>query len=240
MPLFGPVQPGGEGGVFRTRILQHPHGQSQLIAAWRELYGKEVSGHLARRTGALTYVRKGWPLAQIAYLGRWKSSIIYQYSEEALQSIPVNREELRGAAPQKEKEPSQHKKDLEALKARVSEQLEKFYTGAKGLEELRAEVQSIKKAARPSGGLLPRNIQSSATRVVHANMNMSACSPPQSWRTRCGWQFYGSRAVFLGEEAAVTCAKCIGLTSTVAQSKEVEGSDRVAICDGGNKEALVA
>ena len=199
--------------------------KAQLIAAWRELYGGGVSGHSARRTGALTYVRKGWALPQIAYLGRWKSNVIYQYAEEALQSLPVNSPGTTKNSSGKGEDPSglRRKRDLDALKAHVDEQLEKVCSGTKGLEDLKAEVESIKRAAKP--GLLPRRIQSISTKVTHANMDMSVCSPPQAWRTRCGWSFYGAKAVFLGEEAAVTCAKCLSLLPEVTQCKEVEEGD---------------
>ena len=63
-----------------------PTTKAQLVGAWKELYGKGVSGHSARRSGALSYVQAGWAVAQVAYLGRWKSNVIYQYAEEALES----------------------------------------------------------------------------------------------------------------------------------------------------------
>ena len=47
-------------------------------------------GHSARRTGALRYIRHGWAIPQVAYLGRWKSAVIYEYVAEALESLPVN------------------------------------------------------------------------------------------------------------------------------------------------------
>ncbi|CAJ1436242.1 unnamed protein product [Effrenium voratum] len=65
--------------------------KSQVVASWSKLFGMKVSGHSARRTGALNYIRQGWTIAQVAYLGRWKSDVIYSYAEEALESIPVNR-----------------------------------------------------------------------------------------------------------------------------------------------------
>ncbi|CAJ1345374.1 unnamed protein product, partial [Effrenium voratum] len=64
--------------------------KSQVVASWSKFFGMKVSGHSARRTGALNYIRQGWTIAQVAYLGRWKSDVIYSYAEEALESIPVN------------------------------------------------------------------------------------------------------------------------------------------------------
>lgn len=32
----------------------------------------------------------GWAISQIAYLGRWKSNVVYAYAEEALELVAVN------------------------------------------------------------------------------------------------------------------------------------------------------
>ena len=64
--------------------------KAQIVADWQRLYGDKVSGHSARRSGALRYIRRGWAIPQVAYLGRWKSAVIYEYAAEALESLPVN------------------------------------------------------------------------------------------------------------------------------------------------------
>ena len=64
--------------------------KGQIVKAWSVAYGMKVTGHSARRTGALNYIRSGWTIPQVAYLGRWASSIIYSYAQEALESLPVN------------------------------------------------------------------------------------------------------------------------------------------------------
>eukprot|EP00435_Cladocopium_sp_Y103_P030997 s2922_g7.t2 len=64
--------------------------KGQIVNTWRWLFGPEVSGHSGRRTGALNYIRSGWSVAQVAHLGRWKSSAILSYAEEALEQMPAN------------------------------------------------------------------------------------------------------------------------------------------------------
>ena len=64
--------------------------KAQVVASWAKVFGMRVRGHSARRTGALTYIRQGWAIPQVAYLGRWKSIVIYRYAEEALETMPVN------------------------------------------------------------------------------------------------------------------------------------------------------
>ena len=64
--------------------------KKDLVDAWRSLYGADITGHSARRSGALQYIRKGWAVSQVGYLGRWKSNIILEYAQEALESMAVN------------------------------------------------------------------------------------------------------------------------------------------------------
>lgn len=61
-----------------------------VVKAWSSVLNYKVTGHSARRTGALRYVRMGWAISQIAYLGRWKSNVVYAYAEEALELVAVN------------------------------------------------------------------------------------------------------------------------------------------------------
>ena len=49
----------------------------------------ELTGHSARRSGAMWYARKGMPVHEMDLLGRWKSSAVFRYIEEALQEIPL-------------------------------------------------------------------------------------------------------------------------------------------------------
>ena len=48
-----------------------------------------MTGHSARRSGAVEYVRKGLPLQALSFLGRWKSGVVLNYAEEALQEVPI-------------------------------------------------------------------------------------------------------------------------------------------------------
>jgi hypothetical protein len=64
--------------------------KAQLVADWKELFGKNSTGHFTRRSGALQYIRGGWSVSQVAFLGRWKINVILEYAKEALQSIPLN------------------------------------------------------------------------------------------------------------------------------------------------------
>ena len=39
----------------------------------------------------MNYVRLGMPIQELAFLGRWKSSVVLSYAEDALQPEPANK-----------------------------------------------------------------------------------------------------------------------------------------------------
>ena len=63
--------------------------KSGNIKTWKAHLNKEVTGHSARRSGAMYYVRAGLPIQELAFLGRWKSNVVLTYAEEALQEKAV-------------------------------------------------------------------------------------------------------------------------------------------------------
>ena len=62
----------------------------KMVKSWMDNINEELTGHSARRSGAMWYARKGLPVHEIGLLGRWKSSAVFRYIEEALQEIPLN------------------------------------------------------------------------------------------------------------------------------------------------------
>ena len=73
-----------------------PATKAEVVTDWQTLFGSGITGHSARRSGALQYIRKGWSVPQVAYLGRWKSNIILQYAQEALESMALNNQQKFG------------------------------------------------------------------------------------------------------------------------------------------------
>ena len=69
-----------------------------MAAAWKDKLKADLTGHSARRSGAMMYVRAGLPLQEVAFLGRWKSSIMLVYTEDALEEVPANQWLLPGVA----------------------------------------------------------------------------------------------------------------------------------------------
>ncbi|CAJ1451520.1 unnamed protein product, partial [Effrenium voratum] len=123
--------------------------KSQVVASWSKLFGMKV-----------------------AYLGRWKSDVIYSYAEEALESMPVNRsaaEEVR----------TNLVVEIEALK------LDSVATKAR----LDKEVAAWQARLDEGQGNLPKLVKSVHSAVVHFNASWAACTPPATWRTLCGWYY---------------------------------------------------
>ena len=189
--------------------------KAMLVSSWQTVFKQKVTGHSARRTGALYYIREGWSIAQVAYLGRWKSSVILQYAEEALASVPANRaqenstqENNGGAALMNTVDTSRLEEwkealqeEIKAMKADMDGSKEEWEKKEKAWAELSKEVH----------GKLPAKVQSIRQQVVHKNLALSVASPPLGWRTACGWSFYGNNFVFVGNECEITCDKCKGL-----------------------------
>ena len=65
--------------------------KEKLVAAWSRAAGAKLRGHSARRSGAMFYVRAGLTIAEVTYLGRWHSDLVFQYGEEAWEGRPMNK-----------------------------------------------------------------------------------------------------------------------------------------------------
>ena len=205
--------------------------KSQLIAAWEDLFGKSTSGHSLRRSGALQYVRQGWSVAQVAYLGRWQSNVIYEYAKEALQEIPVNSSTnfavgwhddggaKRLLTPQPVPGTSEYSLpfSMEDRLLELEAELEKVKGDSKTAQE---ELKKQEQKASESNGLLPAVVLSTRSKTRHWNTRSVLCSPPFTWKTKCGW-LYGSSSFNFVDSGGVDCLKCI----SIAQSNEAMKGD---------------
>lgn len=221
---------GNEGAALSVSAEGTVATKAQLIADWRDLYGKEISGHSSRRTGALQYIRGGWSVSQVAFLGRWKSNVILEYAKEALQSIPLNADKrLFGMvegfqAPQEVQDTNvrptnQHQSNIE-LVGKLRAEIDSFMDGSKAKShELDRKVQALEAKFEGYTKFLPCLVKSTRTQVMHRNNKIFLCSPSFMWKTTCGWSYYNSDYEFSNEEVTkVTCQKCLAS----AQGKEEE------------------
>lgn len=62
---------GAPRGLLATSRNNEEVTKAELVKDWRNLFGKDIlTGHSPRRPGASHYIRKGWAVAQVGYLGK--------------------------------------------------------------------------------------------------------------------------------------------------------------------------
>lgn len=185
--------------------------KSQIVKAWSLAFAMKVTGHSARRTGALNYIRSGWTIPQVAYLGRWSSSIIYSYAQEALESLPVNSKSQPFGTPcqvafDENGRIAESKSFVESLELELAE----FKRDSKNTAKvLKKEIEDLSKNFGTARDGPPR-VQGLQSGLVHENNTPITSVPPAYWRTKCGWSFKYGNFCFVPAEKAVTCSKCLG------------------------------
>ena len=195
-----------------------PLRKAQLLEAWCEVFEMKATGHSARRSGALHYIREGWDIPQVGYLGRWKSAMILEYAKEALELTPAN----KASVPSSWTSGSSHMEvaDLVAKNESMENESKKKQVEGlkKNMETVRLDIETkmkeLEKECGTGEGCLPPLVQSLAGKVVHVNVALVASAPPVTWRTRCGWFFGKSNFCFIQSSADVTCLKCKAAQST--------------------------
>ena len=215
-----------------TDTLGNPATKAQVVGSWQYLFGPKVTGHSGRRSGALQYIRKGWSVAQVAFLGRWKSNVILEYAQEALQTMAVNVGDKfgQGETEDKIRKESEEFKILQTsvpecseLKIGVMNDLKKEIALLKSNRRkdrlvLRRSVNDLEKKMKENQKYLPPVVISQRLQVAHYNSRTLIVSSAPLWRTLCGWQYYHSNYVFADDMGTMaSCQKCLAL----AQGKEV-------------------
>ena len=197
--------------------------KKDLVDDWQLMFGQGVTGHSTRRSGALQAIRRGWTISQTAFLGRWKSNIIMEYAQEALQSMPVNvgnkfDKDAKLAPVADIDNPvarqSSMPKDvavLEGVYKSLKSELDNLKKdGKKTFAIMNKEIRDLKAKQKSEERFLPPYVKSTRHQVVHVNMKTLVFIQPHSWKTVCGWHFYHTNKYeFLnGTKELVTCSKC--------------------------------
>eukprot|EP00435_Cladocopium_sp_Y103_P009335 s5162_g2.t1 len=225
----------GSDGTISVDTEGRTAAKADLVKDWKHLFNIPVTGHSTRRTGALQYIRLGWSVPQVGFLGRWKSNVILSYAEEALESMAVNTPGKFGAPPEgPPKEPPGTLKELlvntkaskgkesgqEAIVAQIKADILALKKGTKVLnEEFQDSVALLKQKIETGHKYLPKFVTSMRYKVTHINHRVLLYAPAAHWRTICGWHYYNAGYHFEGDEGTpVTCTKCLG----IAQSKEAD------------------
>ena len=209
-------------GFLATTTRGKAASKHMVLKAWQELFGKEISGHSTRRSGALQYIRKGWSISQVAFLGRWRSNIILQYADEALQSIPVNASsnfnlEKKDSAVVRQASIPKDTVIQQEIVMELKEEIRRLKSGSLSVEEKLKKLQDKDTdSVKIDPSLLPCRVASLKSKITHQNVTLLLCTPPHTWRTLCGWHYNNAAYAFKPPEVEVTCQKCIN----IAQGKE--------------------
>ena len=226
---------GAPQGLLATSADNTEVTKAELVKSWNALFGPGITGHSPRRSGALQYIRRGWAVAQVGYLGRWKSSISLEYAQEALETMAVNVDkkfgindlikntdqvdaEIRQLAPSVHScMPSEPEVKLAMVKKLEAELSAFKENSADAKAKLTESIKGLNTKFEGSMKYLPRLVKSHRNQVIHLKTKALVYAPSHLWKTVCGWHYYNSTYEFVaGETSMVTCNKC----SLAAQCRE--------------------
>ena len=169
--------------------------QYSLVRSWAGKLEGSIAGHSARRSGAMMYARRNWHIQDISFLGRWRSSAVFRYVEQALEDVPVNNrappmqtnQEVRQSGEKvvvvREEPCLETTRKVDATEAKLLE------VNAR-LDEL--EKEKLHQADLPVGGsagVLWAISKGRSGKLRHVVKQASWNLPLQEWSTSCGWKF---------------------------------------------------
>ena len=221
---------------------------NMMVEAWKQLFGRGASGHSARRSGAMMYVRAGLPLQEIAFLGRWKSNVVLTYAEEALEEVPANARLLGAETRAQAVENSQTCRiggrtsttpmprtpvpgtpapgtPVLSTPARRSWSYEEEIPTAEYKEKEDAFTSKLLATDRSKELWVYSIRDNRSKRVLHRVEKAGWDVPLSKWRTTCGWTFASDKADAAFETRPnllrIRCKKCVEIND---KRDEVNGS----------------
>ena len=189
--------PNPEAKLFKPAKKNSQPGKAQMVKMWAKHVAETISGHSARRSGASYYTRCGMDVAGVMFLGRWKSSAVLRYIEDALQSMPANRKLLEKMA---EKDPFL-KEDLEIrTKGDMTGRAQVPNTTAQERQITKVEIKELlndmKEQCEPDELAKITEVEqlwavstSRSNRTAHVVVKAAWGLNLDSWSTACGWHF---------------------------------------------------
>ena len=177
-----------------------------MVTSWARALDGEMSGHSARRSGAMRYARQGMSVQSIQFLGRWRPSAVFRYIKEAMTEIPMNmpQQEQQGENAAKSPEKSQNRRALRPkASAKAKAQAHEEESHVNQTKQLISDGQEgpIYAISRSRGGWTKHIVGKAAWGI-----------PLDSWSTICGWNFARKNVkVELTQNPgknAIECKKC--------------------------------
>ena len=208
--------------LFSTRG-KPKRNRTHTSRCWAKELHKDLTGHSARRSGAMFYTRQGMDIQDISFLGRWRSSAVFRYMEEAMQERPMNNRLKTMAEDEAKFSVVNHAQSLERWTASLTENK----TVGPGTPAPATPGVNVVAPGTPAPGTPapikipedPEDLQLWATswtrtkrKVTHLVTKASWQTDLNEWSTACGWHF-PQRAVKvslskLPPNNAHRCLKC--------------------------------
>ena len=201
---------------------------------------QRFSGHVLRVSGAQLLASSGIAVQLIQLLGRWTSQAVMRYVQEAhmvqLPNLPLavvgSHEQLRhigelrlsttsdpASLPQR----SEQIAPEEPLQEETAAAVEPPTAPAFDLSHIQAQIDAIQLAIqKPQQAYVARH----RGKVLHIGMLEELHTPPQAWKTRCGWSYGLTNFIRLSEIHVGTrrCQKCFGLSEDPDSEDESDSS----------------
>lgn len=150
----------------------------RMVKAWMDHVNVDVTGH---SSGAMCYTRCGLATQEIASLGRWRSSAVFRYIEEAPR-VPLNRAMAGKSNEEKPPEVSQEREPVGQNRAP-----ENGEGNAQRVVEVQvAEKPKLTQLPNKQCLVIPR---SRVRAVVHLVRQAAWDFPFNKWGAWCGWRF---------------------------------------------------
>eukprot|EP00435_Cladocopium_sp_Y103_P010334 s4293_g2.t1 len=179
-----------------------------MVTSWARHLDQSMSGHSARRSGAMHYARRSVPLQTIQFLGRWRSSAVFRYVEEALTELPMNMV-------------AWNETPLTAQECNNSQDLAERKALKPKAKSTRRDVAKQEKSSEEAPNPITNDetkepvyaISRSRGKVIKHVVGQAAWGIPlDNWATLCGWSF-ARRNVKVEltrkpTKTAVLCLKC--------------------------------
>ena len=186
-------------------------GRAHTAKCWaKELHG-DLTGHSARRSGAMFYTRKGMDIQDISFLGRWRSSAVFRYMEEAMQERPMNAR-VTGTT----------EKEIKESVVNHTQSMERWTDKLVGGDATQPPTPAPKTPAPGTPGpvLIPNDPEDlglwatswtrSKKKVTHVVLKASWQLDLNEWATACGWHFaQRSVKVSLSKSPPTNSHKCV-------------------------------
>ena len=195
--------------------------RTHTAKCWAKVLHRDITGHSARRSGAMYYTRRGLDIQDISLLGRWRSSAVFRYMEEAMQERPMNTRAMEPTEEEAKESVVNHAQSLERWRDKLvkEDQRAPCTPGPTNL----APATPIPRTPAPGTPMPvyvpndPEDLALWATswtrgrkRVTHYVTKASWQVDLNEWATACGWHFaQRSVKVTLSKTPPASAHRCI-------------------------------